>query len=189
MKNHTALSLCLAYTILTFPLAACGEDTTQNAANANTPNTQVNTDNDNKPYTAAPLKRITTSKSGKLFSLQSPNDTGVHFSSPIDLKHPDKRLYLSGFVSGGIAIGDIDGDRRPDLYLTSGPRRNKLYRQTSDLEFEDITASAGVDGGGGWSSGAATFASCITSGSPKLSTRIAFMTILPSSTLAGTRHA
>ena len=141
MKNHTALSLCLAYTILTFPLAACGEDTTQDAANANTPNTQVNSNDHNKPYTATPLKKITAPQSGKLFSLQSPNDTGVHFSSPIDLKHPDKRLYLSGFVSGGISMGDIDGDRRPDLYLTSGPRKNRLYRQTSDFEFEDITAS------------------------------------------------
>ena len=151
MKSHTALSLCLACTIFTLPLARCGEDTTQNAANANTPNTQVNTNDHNRLYFATPLKKITAPQSGKLFSLQSPNDTGVHFSSPIDLKHPDKRLYLSGFVSGGIAIGDIDGDRRPDLYLTSGPRKNKLYRQTSDFEFEDITASAGVDGGAGWS--------------------------------------
>jgi hypothetical protein len=44
----------------------------------------------------------------------------------------------------GCAVGDYDGDRFPDLYLTNyGP--NRLYRNRGDGTFEDVSAKAGVD--------------------------------------------
>ncbi|WP_197527793.1 FG-GAP-like repeat-containing protein [Posidoniimonas polymericola] len=74
---------------------------------------------------------------------------------PTDTSHPMKRLYYSGFAGGGVAIGDVDNDRRPDLFITSGPGGNRLYRQTGDLRFEDVTARAGVSGGESWGAGSA----------------------------------
>ncbi|MFC1758756.1 FG-GAP-like repeat-containing protein [Planctomycetota bacterium] len=82
-------------------------------------------------------------------------ETGVDFIAPIDVAHPRKYLYHSGFMSGGVAIGDVDGDDRPDLFLVSGPGENKLYRQTSTWKFEDITDSADIAGGSAWGAGAA----------------------------------
>jgi len=38
--------------------------------------------------------------------------------------------------------------------LVSGSGKNKLYRQTGDLRFEDITERAKIDGGDAWGSGA-----------------------------------
>jgi hypothetical protein len=53
----------------------------------------------------------------------------------------------------GVAIGDVDNDGDPDVYVTNlGPDR--LYRNNGDGTFEDVSAAAGVDLPG-WSSSAA----------------------------------
>ncbi|MEX2188540.1 MAG: FG-GAP-like repeat-containing protein [Pirellulales bacterium] len=82
------------------------------------------------------------------------DSSGVGFVAPIDKQHPLRFLYHSGFMAGGVAIGDLDGDGRNDLFIAGGPVPNKLYRQTDAWKFEDITASAGV-GGNDWAVGAA----------------------------------
>ena len=74
---------------------------------------------------------------------------------PLDTQHPLKQLYTGGFFCGGVSMGDVDGDDRPDLFIISGPGPNRLYRQTAEFVFEDITAQAGVDGGDDWGVGAA----------------------------------
>jgi enediyne biosynthesis protein E4 len=53
----------------------------------------------------------------------------------------------------GAAVGDYDGDGRPDLYLT-GYCGNTLYRNNGDGSFRNVTARAGVRAGG-WSTSAA----------------------------------
>ncbi|WP_228714650.1 FG-GAP-like repeat-containing protein [Posidoniimonas corsicana] len=89
------------------------------------------------------------------FTLLSPADTGVSFINEVDAGHPLKRLYHSGFVCGGVSIGDVDGDGTPDLFLTSGPGQNRLYRQSGPFRFEDITEESRVSGGDSWGAGAA----------------------------------
>ena len=74
--------------------------------------------------------------------------------NPIDTAHPLKRLYQSGFASGGVAIGDLNGDGLPEVFLASGPSQNALYKQTAPLVFENVAESAGVEGGTeAWASG------------------------------------
>lgn len=80
--------------------------------------------------------------------------SGVDLVNPIDKQHPTKRLYLGAFACGGVAIGDLDGDAQADLFLSSGPRRNRLYLNRGGLKFEDVTAAAGTAGGEEWSAGA-----------------------------------
>jgi hypothetical protein len=49
----------------------------------------------------------------------------------------------------GVAVGDYDNDGYPDLYVTSYGK-NILYHNNGDGTFTDVTAKAGV-AGGGWS--------------------------------------
>lgn len=92
---------------------------------------------------------------GPLFSPLSVDESGIDFVNPIDITHPMKRLYHSGFVCGGVAIGDLNNDGKADLFLTSGPRANQLYFQEDKLKFRDATVSAGLnEDGDTWSTGA-----------------------------------
>src|SRR5258708_7309559 len=47
----------------------------------------------------------------------------------------------------GVAVGDYDNDGYPDLYVTSYGK-NILYHNNGDGTFSDVTAKAGVPGGG-----------------------------------------
>ena len=89
-----------------------------------------------------------------LFSELSPEETGVNFVNLIDKKHATKRLYLGAFACGGVAIGDLNGDGLQDLYLTSGPRGNRLYLNQGNLKFQDATETSGTGGRDDWSAGA-----------------------------------
>jgi hypothetical protein len=92
---------------------------------------------------------------GTLFEELDSKSTGIEFVNPIDNDHPLNRLYISGFASSGVAVGDVDSDGLVDLYLTRGPGANALYRQTAPFQFEDISERAGVALKDLWSSGAA----------------------------------
>ena len=94
---------------------------------------------------ALPKRASTT---GSLFRALTPEETGIDFENPIDTAHPMKRLYHSGFVCGGVAVGDLNNDGKADIFLNSGPRSNRLYLQKPDetgaLQFRDATEAAGL---------------------------------------------
>jgi hypothetical protein len=61
-------------------------------------------------------------------------------------------LTTKGWATG-IAVADYDNDGLPDIYVT-GYGHNVLYHNLGGCKFADVTAKAGV-GGGGFSAGAA----------------------------------
>ena len=78
---------------------------------------------------------------------------------------PTERKHLIETMPGGIAVFDYDRDGRPDIYFTSGAEIpsleksaakywNRLYHNEGGMKFRDVTAEAGVSGGG-YSMGAA----------------------------------
>ena len=92
---------------------------------------------------------------GSLFSLPSPDKTGIDFTNTLtesdDLNILD---YLYFYNGGGLAIGDINNDDLPDIYLAGNQVKNKLYLNKGNLVFEDITEKAGVAGNSTWNTGA-----------------------------------
>ncbi len=90
-----------------------------------------------------------------LFEKLTPARTGVAFSNRMAMDHPLSRLNSSGFVCGGVCIGDFNGDGRADLFLANGPDKNGLFLQRDEFRFDDVTDQAGVGGGDAWASGAA----------------------------------
>jgi len=62
-------------------------------------------------------------------------------------------MASEGHYGMGVAAADYDGDGWTDIFVT-GFGRNILYRNLGNGTFEDVTAKAGV-GGGGWSTSAA----------------------------------
>jgi hypothetical protein len=68
--------------------------------------------------------------------------TGIRFTNTVTLDSALQNRHLA--LGGGVALGDVDGDGLPDLYLTNVEGSNALYRNLGDWHFEDITAQAGV---------------------------------------------
>src|SRR5690606_26122927 len=90
----------------------------------------------------------------KLFTSLPSSHTGIDFSNDLILKENfDVFRYRNYYNGGGVAIGDINNDGLPDIYLTANMQANKLYLNKGNFQFEDITETAGVGGSRSWSTG------------------------------------
>lgn len=94
-------------------------------------------------------------RDGELFHNPSPSETGIDFKNEL-IPREDLNIldYLYFYNGGGVAIGDINGDDLPDIYLAGNQVKNKLYLNKGNLKFEDITEQAGVAGKSSWNTGA-----------------------------------
>ncbi len=110
------------------------------------------------PQTEVASKRLAAPSEGTgatRFTSLTPDQTGVDFTHPVIPDHPQAYLYFSSMASGGTAVGDVNGDSRPDLFVASGPLKNRLYVQTEEaFRFEDVSETAGIGGGDAWACGA-----------------------------------
>jgi hypothetical protein len=93
-----------------------------------------------------------------MFVRLPPGETGVRAENTYD----DPRIwgdlnheFESGSIGSGVAIGDYDGDGRPDIFVASKTGGCRLYRNLGGYRFEDVTEKAGVGATPGvWNQGA-----------------------------------
>jgi len=89
-----------------------------------------------------------------LFTLLSSEASGISFTNEIEnQKNFNIFKYRNFYNGGGVAIGDINNDGLPDIYLTGNMVPNRLYLNKGNLTFEDISEQAGVMGDKPWSTG------------------------------------
>lgn len=89
-----------------------------------------------------------------VFEWMDPSVTGIDFTNKLN-PTPEMNIitYLYYYNGGGVAAGDLNGDDLPDLYFTANQQPNRLYLNQGHLNFKDITAESGVEGGSGWTTG------------------------------------
>ncbi|MDB5132082.1 MAG: repeat protein [Mucilaginibacter sp.] len=89
-----------------------------------------------------------------LFQLMPSSKTGITFSNNVtDLGNFNIFNYRNFYNGGGVAIGDVNNDGKPDIFLTSNQGGNKLYINKGNWKFEDVTEKAGLGGAGKWHTG------------------------------------
>jgi len=92
--------------------------------------------------------------SDPLFSLLSESQTGISFRNELTYNEKINPYTFRNFYNGaGVAIGDINQDGLPDIFLASNQQSNRLYLNTGELNFKDITETAGLNSSGSWSTG------------------------------------
>ena len=80
-----------------------------------------------------------------VFKLLSPTETGVTFANTITTSDSlNVRTDVYVYNGAGVAVGDIDSDGLPDIFLTGNMVSSRLYLNKGNMRFEDITQSAGV---------------------------------------------
>nr|WP_319264981.1 VCBS repeat-containing protein [uncultured Draconibacterium sp.] len=88
------------------------------------------------------------------FKLHYPDKTGIDFKNEVhDTKQASILDYLNYYNGGGVAVGDINNDALPDLFFIGNLEKNGLFLNKGNLQFEDITESAGVAGNSDWNTG------------------------------------
>lgn len=90
-----------------------------------------------------------------LFESLPASSTGVDFSNDVaDGEEFNVLSYRNFYNGGGVAIGDVNGDGKDDLYFTANQGPNRLYLNKGNLKFEEVTGAGGAAGAMSWSTGA-----------------------------------
>src|ERR1017187_9107543 len=89
-----------------------------------------------------------------LFQMMPSSQTGITFDNKVeDTKDFNVFKYRNFYNGGGVAIGDVNNDGKPDIFFTSNQGSNKLYINKGNWKFEDVTEKAGVQGIHKWHTG------------------------------------
>jgi enediyne biosynthesis protein E4 len=116
------------------------------------------------PFLVTGLLYVYSCKTGDKNSYTPPADplfvkldsaqTGVGFSNQVE-DGPTYNIltYRNFYNGGGVALGDINNDGLPDIFLTANLGDSKLYLNMGNFQFTDITRSSGIKSKRGWRTG------------------------------------
>ena len=76
------------------------------------------------------------------FTLLPPEQTGITFTNPLDERAVAANRVLAN--GSGVALGDVDHDGLPDIFLCRLDGHNVLYKNLGGLKFKDVTPGSGI---------------------------------------------
>ncbi len=89
-----------------------------------------------------------------LFEKIEPSHSNLNFSNELN---PNSELnifnYLYYYNGGGVAAGDYNQDGLIDLYFTSNEQGDKLFLNSGNFKFKEITSVSQIDNSQGWTTG------------------------------------
>lgn len=98
--------------------------------------------------------RGTVDGPGRPLFVDVAKESGIDFVNKLSFDSEFNIYTYRNFYNGaGVAIGDINNDGLLDIYFTANMQPNRLYLNEGNLQFRDITGSAGVEGTKAWSTG------------------------------------
>jgi len=87
-----------------------------------------------------------TEQNDGLFKLLSPKESGIRFNNEMRENREINLLSFAPIYNGaGVAVGDFNNDDLEDVFFTGNFVSSKLYLNKGNLQFDDITAEAGVE--------------------------------------------
>ena len=112
--------------------------------------------------TSTPLALRSPQAGATLFNVVAPEQSGVVTEN----RYGDPKMWGEryhefevGAIGTGVAVGDYDGDGRPDIFIVSKTESSRLFRNLGGWKFQDVTEAAGVGDQGAaasiWKQGAA----------------------------------
>jgi enediyne biosynthesis protein E4 len=94
------------------------------------------------------------SRTDALFQLLPSSQTGIHFNNIVtDTKEFNILKYRNFYNGGGVAIGDVNNDGKPDIFFTSNQHENELYLNKGNWKFEEVAAKSGLISTHHWHTG------------------------------------
>ena len=88
------------------------------------------------------------------FTRLTEKQSGIDFNNKLSYTEQlNPYTYKNFYNGGGVGIGDINNDGRPDIFFCGNQVSNKLYLNKGGMKFEDITEQAGLMSQNVWSAG------------------------------------
>ena len=97
---------------------------------------------------------VDTAEKSILFDLKENQELGINFSNDLGFSNDfNVYKYRNYYNGGGVAIGDVNNDNLPDIYLVANQDSNRLYINQGNWKFKDVTKTSGTAGQKAWSTG------------------------------------
>ena len=88
------------------------------------------------------------------FELLGAEQTGLDFVNALESTTDFNVFhYMYFYNGGGVSVADFNQDGLVDIFFTGNQVHNRLYLNTGDLHFKDVTEAAGLAGLQGWTCG------------------------------------
>lgn len=90
-------------------------------------------------------KKNTKQKRGAMFTRLTQEESGFYFLNEVNQTEDVNVLTYENYYNGaGVAVGDINADGLPDIFMTGNLFGGRLYLNKGNMKFEQISETANV---------------------------------------------